>query len=145
MPTTSASDPNHTKMAWIPSEKHFPLTGCHVWTAKRMLTTQKMFVRLHKSNCWSFRTPQSSSTPYSGSTSCRNFTTSEQKQSQETTYSRIRYTTGKRNSALLTTFAFTLAVKVYVKVPVFWTLRTTAMVLQQRNTFQKFVQWINCL
>lgn len=67
------------------------------------------------------------------------------KQSWETTYSRIRYTTGKRNSALLTTFAFTLAVKVYVKVPVFWTLGTTAVVLQQINTFQKFVQRINYL
>lgn len=59
--------------------------------------------------------------------------------------SRIRYTTGKRNSALFTTFAFTLAVKVDVEVPVFWTLGTTAMVLQQINTFQKFVQWINYL
>lgn len=54
-------------------------------------------------------------------------------QNQETTHSRIRYTAGKGNPTFLTTFAFTAAVEVYVKIPIFWTLSTTAMVLQQRN------------
>jgi len=52
---------------------------------------------------------------------------------QETTYSRIGYTTGEWNTTFLTTFAFTAAVKVYVEIPVIGTLCTTAMVLQDIN------------
>lgn len=52
---------------------------------------------------------------------------------QETAHSRIGEAAGKGDATSLTAFAIATAIEIFVEVPVTWLLRTTALVLQDRN------------